>query len=411
MRGLGLGLRFGRGRGGAGFPSSVLAKVANRWDAHRSDRYSDAAHTTYIPAGDQVLGAWKDLVAGAYLTQSTTSLKPTVTRSIQGFRDVVRFDNVDDILSVASGISAAGGLWFGSRYGVQYAPGPITSDLNCPPLYDLGAVISLNSALTTGEKASLQAWATANGFGNERFLVGSTTDTTIYHTTSPGITWYFVGANGVTYSSSTNETTDLSAQGLTAPITVYVPSGVSPTVGQIKFNGNGLAGAMPDLTGITGLQSFYCHQNKYCGSVPSLTGLVNLTDLRFDTNKLTGSLPSFDDLVSVVYLYFYANQLSGTVPSLANMTSAYEIRGNGNKFTDYAGGGISSTVGRLYMHNNLFVQSAIDGFLSDLVDGGRTSGDGVCDAQLDGTGNATPSAAGLADKATLISRGWTVATN
>ena len=57
MRGLGLGLRFGRGRGGDSFPLSVLAKVANRWDAHRSDRYSDAAHTTYIPAGDQVLGA------------------------------------------------------------------------------------------------------------------------------------------------------------------------------------------------------------------------------------------------------------------------------------------------------------------------------------------------------------------
>ena len=409
---LGLGLRLGRGRGVAGFPSAVLAKVANRWDAHKSNRYSDAAHTTLIPAGDQVMGAWEDMVAGAYLVQSTTSLKPTVTRIIQGNRDVVRFDNVDDLLSVASGISATEGLWFGSRHGVQYAPGPITSALKCPPLYDLGAIITLSSALTAGEKASLQAWASENGFGEEYFLVGSTTDSTFYHVSSSGCTWHFVGANGATYETGSDATTDLSAQGLTAPFTVFLSIEADYTsILSIKFNGNNTAGAMPILSEMTSLEAFYCHGNKLGSTISPLAGLTSLQDFRCNSNYHTGALPSLAGLSALRYLYFYTNQISGTLPSLADLVSLIDLRGYSNSLTGYAGGGISSTCGTIRLESNLLTESAVDEILSDLVAAGRTSGDGTCVCNLGGTGNATPSAAGLASKGMLIGRGWTVTTN
>jgi hypothetical protein len=390
---LGLRLGLGRGIGVSGVPFPILAKVTNRWDAHISARYSDAAHTTLIPAGNQVMGAWKDLVAGAYLVQSTTSLKPTVTRAIQGSRDVVRFDNVDDLLSVASGISAAGGLWFGSRHGVQYAPGPITSALNCPSLYDLGAVFALSSALDSGEKTALQLWATANGFGDEYFLVGSTTDTTFYHSITTGgtaPTWTLIGANGVTYQTSANETTDLDAQGLTTPTTVMLPISVATD---------------------TNITQIDCHADAIAGALPALSGLSSLTLVNFHSCRLVGSVSSVSGTANLQTSYLYNNLLTGSVPSLSTWSSLKDLRWYSNKITGYVGGGISATCGTIQLQNNLLIESAVDEILSDLVDAGRTSGDGICVCNLDGTGNATPSAAGLADAATLVARGWTVTTN
>ncbi len=55
----------------------------------------------------------------------------------------------------------------------------------------------------------------------------------------------------------------------------------------------------------------------------------------------------------------------------------------------------------------LLNQAALDGILAALVTNGASNGNCV----LNGAGNGTPSAAGLASKAILVSRGWTVFVN
>ena len=80
-----------------------------------------------------------------------------------------------------------------------------------------------------------------------------------------------------------------------------------------------------------------------------------------------------------------------------------------NQLTGYAGGGVSITLGDFQAQDNLLTEAAVDAILADFVAANKTTGTRVLN--IGGTGNATPSATGLTDKATLVSRGWTVTTN
>jgi hypothetical protein len=61
------------------------------------------------------------------------------------------------------------------------------------------------------------------------------------------------------------------------------------------------------------------------------------------------------------------------------------------------------------LSSNLFTQAAIDAILAAFVTAGRVSGTRTLN--LGGTGNASPSVAGLASVSTLVTRGWTVTYN
>ena len=65
----------------------------------------------------------------------------------------------------------------------------------------------------------------------------------------------------------------------------------------------------------------------------------------------------------------------------------------------------------LSLQNNLLTSTAVNAVLAALVAAGRTSASGTCVVNVGGTGNAAPTGQGITDKATLISRGWTVTTN
>ena len=70
---------------------------------------------------------------------------------------------------------------------------------------------------------------------------------------------------------------------------------------------------------------------------------------------------------------------------------------------------MSNTLGDFQAQNNLLTQAAVDAILAAFVAANRTTGTRILN--LGGTGNAAPSATGVTDKNTLISRGWTVTTN
>jgi hypothetical protein len=80
---------------------------------------------------------------------------------------------------------------------------------------------------------------------------------------------------------------------------------------------------------------------------------------------------------------------------------------NNNQLTGYEGGGVSATLLTFRAENNLLTQSAVDAILADFVAAGANNGT----LNVGGSGNAAPSAAGITDRTTLISRGWTVTTN
>jgi hypothetical protein len=127
------------------------------------------------------------------------------------------------------------------------------------------------------------------------------------------------------------------------------------------------------------------------------------------SNGMSGSIPSLSTNTALTYLNCTSNQLTGSIPSLSTNTALTYLNCASNQLTGYAGGGVSITLGEFYAQNNLLTQAAVDAILADLVAANRTTGTRVLN--LGGTGNATPSAGGLADKATLVSRGWTVTTN
>jgi hypothetical protein len=104
-----------------------------------------------------------------------------------------------------------------------------------------------------------------------------------------------------------------------------------------------------------------------------------------------------------------SNQLTGSIPSLSANTALTLFHCPNNQLTGWSGGTVSATLGEFEAQNNLLIQTAVDAILAAFVAAGRTTGTRILN--LGGTGNAAPSAAGLADKATLQSRGWTVTTN
>ncbi len=232
-----------------------------------------------------------------------------------------------------------------------------------------------------------------SAFGvNQYYFVGMTTDSTVFHRIDSPAGPYpitYVGANGVTYTQTANNvTTDLVAQGLTSPFTMLVPKAVlsDSQMSEFRCNGNQLTGNIPSLSANTALSQFRCYTNQLTGSIPSLSANTALTVFSCFNNQLTGSIPSLSANTALTYFSCYSNQLTG-----------------------WSGGTVSATLGDFQAQNNLLMQAAVDAILAAFVAAGRTTGTRILN--LGGTGNAAPSAAGLADKATLQSRGWTVTTN
>jgi len=158
----------------------------------------------------------------------------------------------------------------------------------------------------------------------------------------------------------------------------------------IDWNSKGLTGSLSSslLSKMTNIYLFYLH-----------------------VNKITGKIPSLSNNTKLQYIQFWDNKLTGNIPDISTNTILRVIRVYSNNLTGFEGGTVSSTLGDFQAQNNLLTQTAVDAILSAFVAAGRTSANGTCNLELGGTGNATPSATGLADKATLVSRGWTVTTN
>ena len=405
--GLGLGLPF---RIAAWTPSSLFdGSATGTWLrlADLSTIFQDSARTTPVTALGQPVGGITDKSgSGAHATQATSAKRPILPAA--GYR--LRSDFTDDILECT--LASARDMYVATPYGA-YKSQANTGTVRLP-LNDAVEIVAC-ATLSVAQEDALYRY-----FGvSEKYLVVLSQDTTINNMrcyTGGGTTnILFVGANGVTVTKglSLNSDTsyDVSTDGLTAPVAVVYPSGLITNTALTAFYcySNQLTGSIPSLTANTALQYFYCFSNQLTGSIPSLTANTALQYFYCDTNQLTGSIPSLTANTALQYFYCHANQLTGSIPSLTANTALTAFYCYSNQLTGWAGGTVSNTLGNFQAQNNLLTQAAVDSILAAFVAANRTTGTRVLN--LGGTGNAAPSAAGVTDKNTLISRGWTVTTN
>ncbi len=351
-----------------------------------STLFQDDAGTTPVTAVGQPVGSMLDKSGrGNHATQSTALRRPVLPAV--GAR--LRSDFTDDFIT-APNVGAAE-LYVKTPYG-SYRAADLSSGESRLPLNDATGIIARSGTLNDAQRNSIFAYFG----GNKKYMVALSSDTAISYlriftggATTPLL---FVGANGATVtkdlSADADSSFDVSIDGLTAPVAVCWPE---------------------SLINNTALTTFYCYNNQLTGSIPSLSANTALTTFVCYSNQLTGSIPSLSANTALTLFYCHSNQLTGSIPSLSTNTALAIFSVYNNQLTDWTGGTVSATLGDFQAQNNLLTQVAVDAILAAFVAAGRSTGTRTLN--LGGTGNATPSAAGLADKATLQSRGWTVTTN
>jgi len=177
--------------------------------------------------------------------------------------------------------------------------------------------------------------------------------------------------------------------------------------------GNNLTGSIPSLSFNTPLKIFLCDNNALTGQIPSLSSNTALTQFQCNSNQIVGSIPSLSANTQLTNFSCQFNQLTGSIPSLSANNNlqiffCYNQLG-GTKLTSFDGGSVSNTLGNFRAQDNQLTSAAVNAILAAFVAANKTTGTRTLN--LGGTGNSAPTGQGITDKATLISRGWTVTTN
>jgi hypothetical protein len=182
---------------------------------------------------------------------------------------------------------------------------------------------------------------------------------------------------------------------------------------------NRLSGALRSLYLPYNIEHFNCSNNKITGFIPSFTNQANYYPLKsFDcsNNLLIGSIPTLTGLLSSLVNFSCHSMptLGGILPNLSglnNLESFYcydteieEVFCPPYTTTRFA---VPSSLGDFRGYNNLFGSFQINAILAAFVAANRTTGTKI----LSLGANGAPTGQGITDKATLISRGWTVTTN
>ena len=344
-------------------------------------------------------------------------------------------DRVDDALTIAdlpaATYTAVAALYGGAQvWEFYHAGGDFTL-----PVMDWYEFVIYDGVLSATDSAGLIQWMELLYTNGNIPAVPDSEVGRMWVTGTHSFSTGEIGDAGITWLAGNMQT----GSGRYFDLVSAVPTTVSirmtnPEEFDYFYEANELFGSMPLFPGCVNMTYILVGFNNFSGSIPAYLDKVLLEDLTFSSNNFTGKIPSIAHLTvlnsyncdtnnlsgpipsvlpsTLKYLQIHDNSLSGDIPDLSG-TSMYLIHVHNNKLTGYAGGGINDAgSGLRYFDatNNLLTQEAVDLILSDFVDANHTvvSNENI---RLGGTGNATPSAAGLADKATLISRGWSVTTN
>lgn len=169
--------------------------------------------------------------------------------------------------------------------------------------------------------------------------------------------------------------------------------------------GTPFSGTLPSFATCTLLDYFHIGACNFSGQIPSFAACTLLTLWDGNKQNFSGSLPTFVACTLLENFWCNENSLSGTIPDFDACTALELWHGDSNAFTGYTAGAFATqpALAQLRLHNNLLTEAAVDAVLADLVTSLGLPGRVTCALTLNGTGNATPSAAGLTSKATLVS--------
>lgn len=420
--------------------------------------FTDTPPTTLATTGGQSIASWQDMLSGGglYVTQSNILRRMTLGFRADGGPELVS-DNVDDGYDLTLTAGETYDVFFYTfsgpvryqRFWLNAAMEVLQRSSLSPALFCIapeGETFSNDAVTAMTARGEELSGFTVGAQDVLRLVCGSTrTVTASVAGTSVGAEWdYPTGTDaGNSYSRA-----------MTAGDTLVLRVANKAAVTQVAFGSQELRGSIPSLAGFTSLNFFRCSTNQLTGSIPSLAGLTSLATFECQNNQLTGSIPSLADFTSLVFfncgvnqltgvipsltgltalttfqcftnqltgsipslsgltlLSIFrcdANQLTGSIPSLSGLTALTIFRCQDNQLTGFSGS-VEINLGDFQATNNLLTQFAVDAILAAFVAAGRNSGTRVLN--IGGTGNAAPSAAGITDKNTLISRGWTVTTN
>jgi len=377
-----------------------------------STLFTDSSGTIPVTADGDVIGRASDLSGnGNHATQGTTLNKP-VWRS-DGDGDRVYFDRSNDSLAVtslAAGTYTVGAAtWSASQIYTHKQNSTGSFSLNPADFYELvvipGTLSSGNEALLLAYLEERRALQGAVDVSTDLFRVWSSiTSVSLAFTESADAGGVWAAGDGQT-GTGTSFVKTLAA----APDWVTLGATTPSRITIINWSSKSLFGQFMDISNLTALTQFFGHFNQLTGSIPDLSNNTALIQFYCYANQLTGSIPDLSNNTALIQFYCYANQLTGSIPDLSNNTALTFFLCYSNQLTDYAGGSVSITLGNFQAQNNQLTEAAVDAILAAFVAANKTTGTRVLN--LGGTGNATPSATGLTDKATLQSRGWTVTTN
>ena len=100
---------------------------------------------------------------------------------------------------------------------------------------------------------------------------------------------------------------------------------------------NRLGGSLPALASLSHLQSFYAGDNAFTGALPALSGLTSLGDFAVPRNQLTGSIPSLSGLAALYSFNVAGNRLTGNVPALAGLANLRDFDASDNQLSGTIG--------------------------------------------------------------------------
>jgi len=198
------------------------------------------------------------------------------------------------------------------------------------------------------------------------------------------------------------------------------------------FSNGTLATDVSAATWPSSITYLYLYDTGVSGDVSAATWPSSLLRLYLYNTSVSGDVSAATWPSSIEYLLMQNTSVSGDVSAATWPSSMQQLRlENTGVSGDVSAATWPSSIRQLYLDINSSIsygtsnsfqsltyntvvirmnsctlsQAECDAILSDLVAGSITSG------TLDISSNSTPSAAGLADKATLIARGWTVTTD
>lgn len=321
---------------------------------------SSSGETPVVSVGDPV-GLMLDKSGNDnHATQAASSFRPTYTLDPSG-APVLLGDGVDDAM-ITPPATYSGTSYINTSYG-WYKSSVQAGVAGSLPLTWLREYVAREGAASAADDDKMRSYFAAEQklmivmarnlvINNLRMFSGGSATTVVA-----------IGNNGVRaekrLSLNSNQTWDLSAEGLTAPALIVFDS--NPALLSFQCSANQLTGSIPDLSSNTALVIFYCHSNQLTGSIPDLSSNTALVDFRCNANQLTG----------------------------------------------WSGGSVSNTLGTFAAQNNLLTQESVDGLLVAFDAAGRATGT----LNLGGTTNSTPSAIGKTAADNLRAKGWVVTLN